>query len=343
MSMHVNLLNPVGYWHLALGNVLRAGIVALSCALGIGVTSGIAAAQQATPTPAPTLAPTPAAKPAVGAQQAFPTPQAAFEAFVAAVRDPASGQMNKLLGPNFRKIIPIDQDDVEDLRSKFLAIYATGHKVNMLGESTAVLEVGTDGWTMPVPVVKGPDGWKFDVLAGADEIRDRAIGRNELAVVQVLLAIVDAQKEYLEMNPMKLAVSQYARRLLSSPGKKDGLYWEQAPGEPESPLGDFVAQSQIDGANRQEGYYGYHYRLLYAQGPNAAGGAYDYLVRERMIGGFGVIAWPVRYAETGIMTFIVNHDGVVFEKDLGSNTAAEAGRIAKFDPDKSWNKADTTP
>jgi hypothetical protein len=327
MSMCVNLLGA-----------LRAGVLAFGIAVGF---TAAATAQQSTPTPA--AKPAAAAQPAVGPQQTFPTPEAAFEAFVTAVRDPASNQMAKILGPNFRQIIPIDQDDVDDLRSKFLAAYATGHKINMVGDGTAVLEAGTEGWTMPVPVVKGPEGWKFDVLAGADEIRDRAIGRNELAVVQVLLAIVDAQKEYVQMDPQKTGVAQYARRLLSSPGKKDGLYWEQKPGEPESPLGDLVAQSQIDGTNRQDGYYGYHYRLLYGQGPNATGGAYDYLVKDRMIGGFGVIAWPVRYEETGIMTFVVNQDGVVYEKDLGPNTPAEVGRISRFDPDKSWNKADTTP
>ena len=282
-----------------------------------------------------------AAKPAVGAQQTFETPEKAFEAFVAAVRDPASNQMVKILGPNFRKIIPIDQDDVEDLRSKFLAAYATGHKVNMVGDGTAVLEVGTAGWTMPVPLVKEADGWKFDVLAGADEIRDRAIGRNELAVVQVLLSIVDAQKEYVQIDPMKTGVAQYARRLLSSPGKKDGLYWETKPGEPESPLGDLVAKAQ-PGAKEGDGYFGYHYRLLYGQGPAAQGGEYSYLVKDRMIGGFGAIAWPVRYGETGVMTFIVNQAGQVYEQDLGPDTSQRVSTLNIFNPDKGWEKVSPT-
>jgi hypothetical protein len=334
MTIELSLPAHTARGRAGLAASMGASVLAICCVLGVVLAPSAGSAQQ----PAAT-----AARTAVGQQQTFPTPDAAFEAFVAAVRDPVSNQLVKILGPNFRQIIPIDQDDVEDLRSKFLAAYATGHKINMVGDGTAVLETGTAGWTMPVPLVKGPDGWKFDVIAGADEIRDRAIGRNELAVVQVLLAIVDAQKEYVQIDPMKTGVAQYARRLLSSPGKKDGLYWEQGPGDPESPLGDLVAHSQIDGTNRQEGYYGYHYRLLYGQGPNAPGGAYDYLVKERMIGGFGVIAWPVRYAETGIVTFMVNQDGVVYEKDLGPNTPAEVGRISRFDPDKSWNKADTTP
>ena len=215
--------------------------------------------------------------------------------------------------------------------------------VNTEGDAKATLEVGGDGWTFPIPLVKRGDGWRFDIVAGAEEIQDREIGRNELAVVQVLLAIVDAQHDYIDADPMKVGTPQYARRLLSSPGKKDGLYWEQRPGDPESPLGNLVAHAQADGANKEEGYHGYHYRMLYAQGANAPGGAHDYLVKNKMIGGFAVIAWPVRYADTGVMTFMVSHDGVVYEKDLGPNTAAAAARIKSFDPDKTWKKADTTP
>jgi hypothetical protein len=141
---------------------------------------------------------------------------------------------------------------------------------------------------------------------------------------------------------MKVGVPVYARRLLSSPGKKDGLYWETQPGEPESPLGPLVANAQ-QGAKEGDGYYGYYYRLLYGQGPAAKGGAYSYLVNGRMIGGFGVIAWPVTYGESGLMTFIVNQDGDVYEQDLGSDTAQKAGNIAVFNPDKDWAKADMTP
>jgi hypothetical protein len=145
------------------------------------------------------------------------------------------------------------------------------------------------------------------------------------------------------MDPMRSGSTQYARRIMSSPGKKDGLYWESAPGEPESPIGGLIAAAQAGGANSKDGYHGYHYRLLYSQTANAPGGAFDYVIKGRMIGGFAVIAWPVTYGETGIMSFIVSHDLVVYEKDLGPNTAAAAAAIQAFNPDKSWSKADTTP
>ena len=195
---------------------------------------------------------------------------------------------------------------------------------------------------MPIPLVKEAAGWRFDVDAGRTEIRARLIGHNELTVVQSLLAIVDAQRDYAALDPMKTGVATYARRLLSSPGKKDGLYWETKPGEPESPLGPRLAKAQ-PGDREADGYFGYHYRLLYGQGPAAPGGEYSYLVDNRMIGGFGAIAWPVRYGETGVMTFIVSHSGEVYEQDLGPDTVQRAAAITLFDPDKDWQKADTTP
>jgi hypothetical protein len=294
---------------------------------------------------APAVAQAPVPRPAqvTVSQAAYATPQAAFEAFVAALQgDEAAKQ--KVLGRDFRRHMPsIDAEEAAELRKKFLDAYAAGNKIIMRGDSQAVLEAGREGWTLPIPVVKGPDGWKFDLAAAAQEVKVRAIGRNEIAAVQSLLAIADAQIEYAEMDPMKTGTAQYARRILSSPGKKDGLYWRQGAGDPESPLGEILATAQVDGANRQEGYHGYHFRLLYGQGTNAKGGAYSYIIKDRMIGGFAAVAWPVRYGETGVMTFIVNHDGTVFEKDLGTDTPAAASRIQTFDPDKTWTKADTTP
>jgi hypothetical protein len=295
--------------------------------------------------PAAAQAPVPRATQAVAPSQAaaYPTPQAAFEAFVAALKGDEAAK-EKVLGRDFRKSMPsITADEAAELRTKFLDAYAASNKVIMHGESQAMLEAGREGWTLPIPVVKGPDGWRFDLAAAAQEIKVRAIGRNEISAVQSMLALVDAQLEYAEMDPMKTGTAQYARRILSSPGKKDGLYWPQGAGDPESPLGELLATAQTDGANRQVGYHGYHFRLLYGQGANAKGGAYSYVVKDRMVGGFAAVAWPVRYGETGVMTFMVNHDGTVFEKDLGSDTAAAAGRIQFFDPDKTWTKADTTP
>jgi hypothetical protein len=310
-------------------------LLALSCATVLTIAQTVAQA----PVPA-----RPGATAVPPGQVAFATPRAAVDALVDAVRRTDAGLMQKLFGASYRDLIPVDVEDIDAVRKKFLDGYDKSHKLNADGDAKAVLEVGDAGWTFPVPLVKRADGWRFDVMAGAEEIKHRVIGRNELAVMQVLLAIVDAQQEYFEADPVKAGTPQYARRLLSSPGKKDGLYWEQQkPGDPESPLGDLVAQAQADGANRAEGYHGYHYRLLYAQGGNAPGGAYDYIVKDKMIGGFAVIAWPVRYGDTGVKTFMVSHDGVVWEKDLGPNTAAATAQIKSFDPDKSWEKSDTTP
>jgi hypothetical protein len=301
----------------------------------IAIGAGSVVAQQAPARPAPSVTPP--------GQQAYRTPQAAFDALADAVRRVDIGVMQQLFGRNYREVVPVDPNDVDEARQKFLDAYTKGHKINMDGDSKAVLEVGDAGWTFPVPLVKRVDGWRFDMVAGFEEMKYRQIGRNELAVVQVLLAIVDAQQEYFGLDPLKTGTAEYARRLLSTPGKKDGLYWEQKDGDPESPLGELVAKAQGRGADATVGYYGYHYRMLYAQGQHAQGGAYQYIVNDRMIGGFAVIAWPVRYGETGVMTFLVNQEGVVFEKDLGPNTTAAAAQIKSFDPDKTWQKSDTSP
>jgi hypothetical protein len=274
-------------------------------------------------------------------QQTFPTAEAAADAIVDALRKDDGNATAAMLGADWRDFVSGTTDEEDKRRADFLAAWDAAHKVVVDGDK-ATIQVGTTGFVMAIPLVKEANGWRFDVDAGRVEIAAREIGRNELTVVQSLLAIVDAQRDYLALDPMKTGVATYARRLLSSPGKKDGLYWETKPGEPESPLGALVAKAQ-PGDGEAEGYYGYHYRLLYGQGPAAKGGAYSYLVNGRMIGGFGVIAWPVRYGETGVMSFIVNQDGEVYEQDLGPDTAKRAPTFTLFDPDKNWQKADTTP
>ncbi len=273
-------------------------------------------------------------------QQTFPTAEAAADAIVEALRKDDSKATAAMLGADWRDFVSGTPEVENKQRADFLAAWDAAHKVVVDGDK-AKIEVGTTGFVMAVPLIKEANGWRFDVDAGRAEIAAREIGRNELTVVQSLLAIVDAQRDYSALDPMKTGVATYARRLLSSPGKKDGLFWETKPGEPESPLGPLVAKAQ-PGDGEGEGYYGYHYRLLYGQGPAAKGGAYSYLVNGRMIGGFGVIAWPVRYGETGVMTFIVNQDGEVYEQDLGPDTAKRAATFTLFDPDKNWQKSDTT-
>lgn len=283
----------------------------------------------------------PASKPG-GKVQGFATADAAAAALAEAVRKNDRPAIAAMWGADWREFVPGTDDDVRRRRDAFLKAWDEDHKLVMSGDSKAVIEVGKSGWTLPIPIVKDGSEWRFDVAAGVKEMVLRRIGHDEASVVQTLLAIVDAQSDYAALDPMNAGAPSYARRLLSSPGRKDGLYWETKPGEPQSPLGPAVARAQADGTS-PDGHYGYYFRLLYAQGAAAPGGARDYVVNGRMIGGFGVVAWPVRYGVTGVMTFIVNQDGVVYQQDLGPQTAQKAGAMVTFNPEKGWTKADTTP
>jgi hypothetical protein len=245
-------------------------------------------------------------------------------------------------GAHWRDFVPGTDNDVQRRRNVYLAAWDESHKLVMSGDARAMIEVGKNGWTLPIPLVKDGAEWRFDIAAGLKDMVFRRIGHDEAAVVQTLLAIVDAQSDYAAMDPMDSGAPSYARRLLSTPGKKDGLYWETKPGQPQSPLGPAVARAQADGQS-PDGHYGYYFRLLYSQGAAATGGARNYVVNGRMIGGFAAIAWPVRYGVTGVMTFMVNQDGVVYQQDLGPQTAQKAGAISSFNPDKGWVKADMTP
>jgi hypothetical protein len=298
-----------------------------------------AEAQTPQPSPVPQARGTAAQPPK---QLHFPTAEAANDAITDALRKNDDNAIAAMLGSSWRDFVPGTREDEDQAREKYLKAWDENHKLVADGDNKRLVEVGTTGFKMPIPIVKDDEGWRFDIEAGHKEMIARQIGANELYVIQTLLAIVDAQYDYASLDPMKTGTPVYARRLLSSPGKKDGLYWEAQPGEPESPLGPLVAKAQ-PGDREGEGYHGYHYRLLYGQGSNASGGAYSYLVNGRMIGGFGVIAWPVKYDETGVMTFIVNQNGDVYEKDLGPDTPQEAGKINLFDPDKDWEKSDATP
>ena len=294
----------------------------------LGLVLGLAAGANAQPAPA---------KP-----QTFPTAEAAADALTAAVRGGDRGALAKMWGNDWRELVPVDDEGMQRRRNAYIAAWDSGHKIVMAGDNKAMIEVGRAGWTLPIPLVKDGAEWRFDIAAGLKEIALRRIGYNELSVVQTLLAIVDAQYDYAALDPMKTGAPVYARRLLSSPGTKDGLYWETKPGEPQSPLGPAVARAQVDGRS-PDGHYGYYFRLLYAQGPDAPGGARDYILNGRMIGGFGAVAWPVRYGVTGIMTFIVGNNGVVYQRDLGPDTAQKAGLITVFNPDKGWDKANMAP
>jgi hypothetical protein len=299
------------------GLVLRRGLLA---PVLLAALASRAAAQQAAKT------------------QGFPTADAAATALAEAVRKDDDKAIAAMLGEWWRVFVPNRERDFGRERTLYLAAWDASHKVNVDGDK-AIVEVGTTGWTLPIPIVKDGAEWRFDSEAGIDELGAREIGRDELGAIQTLLAIVDAQREYAVMDPMKTGSPVYARRLKSLPGKKDGLYWPAKPGEPESPLGELVANAQDDGT-APGGHYGYNFRLLYAQGPAAPGGALTYLVNGRMLS-FAAIAWPGHYGETGIMTFMVNHDGVLYQRDLGPETRLLAPAIASFNPETGWEKADT--
>jgi hypothetical protein len=250
------------------------------------------------------------------------------------------------LGPEADAILH-SGDDVQDEegRERFLAAYDTKAAIVDQGPAKSVLEVGEDNWPFPIPLVREPHGWRFDTAAGKEELLDRRVGRNEMSVMQVALAYVDAQRDYATYDRDGDKILEYAQRFVSTPGKKDGLYWPSKDGEPESPLGDGFTAAQAKGyqvpsapGDEPAAYYGYHYKILTGQGPNAAGGAFDYVVKDNMIGGFALVAYPATYGNSGVMTFVVNHDGSVFQKDLGDDTEKVASAMTKFDPDKSWAK-----
>lgn len=274
------------------------------------------------------LAPLPAA-----AQQAFPTPDAAANALVDAIVQIDEDALRKLLGRDWRRFIPTEALERRDIDA-FLGGWAIAHKIVIDPVHTAHLTVGEQEWVLPIPMTEKNGAWRFDARAAADEIRTRRIGRNELAAMQATFAYFDAQKEYASKDHNGDGVLEYAQKLISTPGKQDGLYWAALDGEAESPLGPLFGGGEPSG----HGYYGYHYRILTAQGGKAPGGAYDYRIKNRLSGGFALVAWPVKYGDSGVMSFIVSHDGVLYEKDLGPKTSATARAMSQFNPDDSWKK-----
>lgn len=281
---------------------------------------------------------------AAHAQQRFKSPEDAVTALVAAVRADNVRDMIVVLGAQGRDIV-VSGDPVADqtTRAAFLIAYDLKHQLVKQGDSRADLVVGNNDWQLPIPLVQKGGAWQFDAVSGRREVLFRRIGRNELSAIQAALAYVDAQNEYASMNPQGLKVDTYAQRIISSPGKKDGLYWPAASNEPQSPLGGAFAAATIHGYRpgaEAAPYHGYYYKVLTAQGPNAPGGAMNYLIKDNLIGGFGLVAYPAEYGNSGVMTFIVNHAGVVLQKDLGPNTARIASRMTAFDPDPSWRRVD---
>jgi hypothetical protein len=277
-------------------------------------------------------------------QRSFATPEEAVKALVEAVRAASVPDLLAVVGPQSKSWI-FTGDKVSDAAEwkNFLAAYDKKNSVTKEGDAKAVLVCGDD-WPFPAPIVKKGDKWAFDAEAGREEVINRRVGRNELDTIQTMLAIVDAQREYAATDPEGNKVRNYAARFRSTPGKKDGLYWETKAGEPQSPLGPLAAQAVKEGYagagkdGKPAPYHGYYFRILTSQGKDAPGGAYDYMVKGKLFGGFAVVAWPASYGNSGVKTFIVNHDGVVFEKDLGPGTSGAAGSMKSYNPDKTWSK-----
>jgi len=287
------------------------------------------------------------AAPQPAPQRTFATPEAAVEALIGAARGNDVGALEAVLGPGSRAVID-SGDPVEDksTRDEFLADYDMKSNLVAVNDTTRVLQVGPSDWPLPIPLVKQGTAWHFDLAAGRDEIINRRIGQNELNAIEAAQAFVDAQQDYASEDRDGDKILEYAQRFISTPGTKDGLYWPVQAGEEDSPLGPLFAEAsaagyQLETATPGGAYYGYRYKILTSQGQAAMGGAYDYIVNGNMLAGVGMIAYPAEYGISGIMSFIVNHDGVVYQKDLGPETAMEAAATTAFNPDNTWRRVPT--
>jgi len=284
--------------------------------------------------------------PAASAQQSFKTADAAVDALVGAARSNNTKGLIEILGKGSSDIVA-SGDSVADAASyqRFVSAYDAKHRLSMEGDNKAIMVIGNEDFPFPIPVVQEHGSWHFDTDAGRDEIVFRRIGRNELDTIQTCLAYVDAQEEYADKDRTGAGKGIYAQRVISSPGKKDGLYWPDVQGQEQSPLGEFVAEATKQGYRVGAGrtpYHGYYFKILTKQGPAAPGGALDYVVNGKMIGGFALIAYPAQYRNSGVMTFIVNQTGQVYESDLGPHTATEAEKITSYNPDNTWKKVEAT-
>jgi len=283
------------------------------------------------------------------AQQSYATPDAAAAALASATRSQDNKALSEVLGPSGNKLIFTgDRYADQERERRFAAAYDEKHTLDRQGPDRVILSVGDNDWPLPIPIVQSSGRWRFDTAAGAQELINRRIGADELNAIRMALSYVNAQKDYFERTKQQSGTGFYAERLISTPGTQDGLYWPAAAGAPESPLAHVVARAEEQGyagafsGTRPIPYEGYYFRVLKAQGPDTPEGAKSYINAGKMTDGFAMIAWPSRYGSSGIMTFQVNQDGVVFQKDLGPNTARTAGAVTRFDPDLTWARVEVT-
>jgi hypothetical protein len=282
---------------------------------------------------------------AQSAQGSFPSPDEAVKALVAAVRAHDIKEVFAVLGPESSQLISSGDEAADRTgREKFIKAYDVKSTLQEESVDKMTLCVGADSWPMPIPIVKKGSVWMFDVRKGKQEILNRRIGRNELHVIDILHAYVDAQHEYATQDCGRGGKVEFAQRIVSTEGKHDGLYWESREAEAESPLGPLVAQAAREGyANPNlQPFHGYYFKILKGQGKHAQGGAYHYVVKGKMILGFAIIAYPAEYGNSGVMTFMVNQEGTIYQKNLGRNTKQRAAAMKEFNPDKTWKKVSET-
>jgi len=282
------------------------------------------------------------AAPAQNTQKSFASPDEALQSLVKAVRNSDTKELVAILGPGSREIIS-SGDPVADKtgRERFVAMY--DEKIVIEGAETgkAVFTIGNDDYPYPIPLVKKGNAWIFDARAGKEELLNRRIGRNELEVIEILRTYVDAQREYATTDWDGDGKSAFAQKIRSTPGKKDGLHWAAKEGEKLSPLGPFAAKAAKEGyAKDSTALHGYHFRILKGQGKDAEGGEFNYLVNGKMILGYAMVAYPAQYGSSGVMTFIVNQNGIVYQKNLGKKTGKIAAAMKLYNPDKSWKKVE---
>ena len=278
-------------------------------------------------------------------QKSFASPSAAVESLVEAVKSNNHPSLKFILGPDSEQLISSGDPMTDQIdRDRFIEMF---HEKNLLEQKSAnrcILTLGKEDVPFPLPLVRKGKMWIFDTRAGSREILNRRIGRNELAVIEVVKNYLEAQREYAILDHDGNGILEFARKLNSTPGTEDGLYWEVTEGEKASPFGPLVAKADSEGYGRPfkeaapEPFHGYYFKILTKQGKNAEGGAFDYLVNDKMVLGFALAAYPARYRTSGVMTFIVNQGGVIYQKDISTATEKIAAKMTSFDPDKSWHK-----
>jgi hypothetical protein len=304
-------------------NIIRVGSFLRRLALAIVVAAPLAAA--------------------AAPQQTFATPDAAVDALMVALKSDSDSAMVAIFGEEHKNlIISSDRAASSATRAKILAAMQTLRVLKEPSPDRRVLVIGDEAWPVPIPIVRAGDRWRFATEEGADEIVNRRVGGNERNAIYVLNAYIDAQRAYAARDRDGDGVLQYAQKVSSTPGKHDGLYWpaDETKGEEASPFGPLIAEgtAYLKGHVAGDPYRGYYFRILTRQGKDAAGGAYNYVINGRMIAGFAMVAYPAEYGRSGVMTFIVSHNGKVYEKDLGKDSTAIGAKMATFDPGAGWKE-----